>query len=388
MRITLCLLLCECILVPGLAQAQPPETPAESIVDEPACDSECHPLEVRGEYLIWWLREGHVPPLLTTSSFASQGRLGQPDTQVLYGDDRLETRHNDRFNGTRFTLSYMLNDLFGVEGNFIFLERDSTYFKAVSDGSQLLARPYINVLDGTAQSGIVAGPLPNGDVRSGGFVGYSRVELFTQEANGFAVWFADQNYRVDLLCGARFLEMRDRVDETAAARLLPAQTTLYGLSDHIWVHDFFWGGQLGVRGEATWDRWSLHLRGEAALGGDDQQVRAFGQRVYQTPVVRLTRPFGLAVLPSNSGVFQRTVLDAIYEITVNVGYQLTEHWQLFAGYTFLGWQNPIRAGDQIDVFVNPTQITGPLVGPARPAIPFKEEFFWAQGVNVGLEFRW
>src|SRR6516165_5566460 len=26
---------------------------------------------VRGEYLIWWLREGRIPSLLTTSSFAS-----------------------------------------------------------------------------------------------------------------------------------------------------------------------------------------------------------------------------------------------------------------------------------------------------------------------------
>jgi hypothetical protein len=82
------------------------------------------------------------------------------------------------------------------------------------------------------------------------------------------------------------------------------------------------------------------------------------------------------------------VLDAVYETGVNIGWQLTEHWQIFAGYTFFGWQNPIRAGDQVDLVVNSTQITGLLVGPARPTIPFKEDFFWAQGVNVGLAFRW
>src|SRR5262249_22986591 len=46
---------------------------------------------VGGEYLIWFLREGRVPPLLTTSGFSSGGRLGEPDTQVLYGNDRLQT---------------------------------------------------------------------------------------------------------------------------------------------------------------------------------------------------------------------------------------------------------------------------------------------------------
>jgi hypothetical protein len=38
--------------------------------------------------------------------------------------------------------------------------------------------------------------------------------------------------------------------------------------------------------------------------------------------------------------------------------------------------------------VNPSQISGNLVGAARPLVPFKEDFFWAQGVNASLEFDW
>ena len=48
------------------------------------------------EYLLWWLREGRVPPLLTTgpaSSATSPGILGGQDTRILYGNGRLETRH-------------------------------------------------------------------------------------------------------------------------------------------------------------------------------------------------------------------------------------------------------------------------------------------------------
>src|SRR5262245_23104100 len=40
---------------------------------------------VSAEYLVWWLREGHVPPLLTISSPTSQGLLGRSDTRILYG---------------------------------------------------------------------------------------------------------------------------------------------------------------------------------------------------------------------------------------------------------------------------------------------------------------
>ena len=52
----------------------------------------------------------------------------------------------------------------------------------------------------------------------------------------------------------------------------------------------------------------------------------------------------------------------------------------------------VRPGEQIDVAVNSTQVPtsvlfGPLTGPARPAFNFRQSDFWAQGLNLGLEFR-
>src|SRR5262249_49086607 len=146
----------------------------------PACP--CGHWSVTGEYLLWFLREGRVPPLLTTSSFSSGGRLGQPDTQVLYGDDRLQTRHDDRFIGTPVRLGWTNTDqAFGVEGPAFFLERDPTHFAAVSGGTTLLARPYFSP-NGTATSEVIAGPTVLG-LANGGFVGYSRIEFFGEEAN-------------------------------------------------------------------------------------------------------------------------------------------------------------------------------------------------------------
>src|SRR5262249_9730598 len=58
------------------------------------------------EYIFWWLREGRMPPSLTTSSPASAGLLGEPDTHTLYGGGRLETRHGDQFNGVRVAAAY------------------------------------------------------------------------------------------------------------------------------------------------------------------------------------------------------------------------------------------------------------------------------------------
>jgi hypothetical protein len=342
------------------------------------------------DYLMWWLREGRTPPLVTTGPAGSQGVLGQPGTSVLYGDDRLQTRHDDRFFGGRFRVGGWLDEeqRFALEAGGIFLERDSTSFKAVSNGSEVLARPYFNAQTGQESSLVFAGPSMQG-LLSGAFNGYSRIEFFSEEGN-LVVRMADGlPIRLQGIFGGRFLQMRDRIDLTAVSRILPTQSTLESLVDHFRTHDAFYGGQLGFQAGYDRGRWSITTRGLVALGADDQQIRAFGDHLYQTPLVRTDSPGGFSVLPSNTGTFHQTAFDAVYEIGVNIHYRLTRHCQLGAGYTFLGWNNPIRAGDQVDTVVNPSQLNGgALVGPARPSIPFKEDFFWAQGVNVSLEFGW
>ncbi len=362
--------------VPALS----PEDGAPAVGGEAvAADAPGARLVVSVDYILWWLREGRLPPTLTTSSQASRGLLGRSDTQLLYGGDRLETRHGDRFNGVRPELTYWFDDArtLGVEASAFFLERDSTHFKAVSDGSTLLARVYENA-DGSLASSIIAGQAPTG-LRNGGFVGYSRVELFGEEANLVTPLLTGDGFRVEAIGGARFLQMRDRTDLTATGRTLPQTTTLFGLEDHYRVEDAYYGGQVGLRGELTRGRWFVNLRGTTGLGGNVAQVRAYGLTLYQTPTERIVTPTGLTVQASNTGTFDRTALNMVSEAGVNVGCRLTDHLRLYVGYTFLLWDSPMRSGDQIDLVVN---------GSTRPAIPFKEDLFWAQGLNAGVELSW
>jgi hypothetical protein len=225
----------------------------------------------------------------------------------------------------------------------------------------------------------------------GGFVGYSRVEFFGEECNAVLPFASDANWRVDLLGGARFLQMRDRYHHTGSSRNLApsdgfaASAIIYAIDDNIRAHNAFYGAQIGVRGEADFGRWFVDGRFTTALGGDDQLIRTWGQTEAHTPAARVLTPTGLFIQPSNSGSFRRFAVDGTSEVALNVGYRLTERIRLKLGYTFLIWYAPIRATDQIDTVINTTQNLG---GPARPAIPFKSEPFWAQGVNVGLDVRW
>jgi hypothetical protein len=357
---------------------------AESLPIEPACSPDR--LIVGGDYLMWWLREGRVPAILTTGDPASQGRLGDPSTRIVYGDQRLDTRHDDRFFGGRVNLEWTSSAAgIGVEGRAFFLERDSTYFKTVSNGDTLLALPFTNALTNQPDSLLVAGEDRRRGPLSGGFVGYSRIEWFGEEVNAVLPLSGPEGWRLDLLAGARFLQMRDRFNQTSVSRSLD-MTTLYSAMDNFRVGNAFYGGQVGLRGERQWGRCFLQVRGTIALGADDQLVRTFGESIFQTPQVRMVTPSGLFVQPSNSGSWSRCHFDGAGEVGINAGYQVTRHVRVLVGYTFILWADPLRAGDQVDAVVNPRQ-TGTTSGD-RPTVPFKGDTLWAQGVNLGLELCW
>jgi len=66
---------------------------------------------------------------------------------------------------------------------------------------------------------------------------------------------------------------------------------------------------------------------------------------------------------------------------------------VFLSYTFLYTNNVVRPGNQINRNINPTQgvaFSAPpasLQGAAQPPFKFTSTDFWAQGINVGVAFR-
>jgi hypothetical protein len=76
-----------------------------------------------------------------------------------------------------------------------------------------------------------------------------------------------------------------------------------------------------------------------------------------------------------------------------VGYHVSESLRVYLGYDLLYLSDLARPGEQIDQVVNPTQLPtsagpSPLTGPARPFFHFVNKDIWAQGLNVGMEFRY
>jgi hypothetical protein len=129
-----------------------------------------------------------------------------------------------------------------------------------------------------------------------------------------------------------------------------------------------------------------------AVGDNREVVNVSGTTTVTVPGVPppVTSVGGLLALPSNIGRFSRDRVEVIPEFGARVGYQVTFHLQVFAGYSFLYWGNVVRAGNEVDLAVNPNLLPGsatPAPGAQRPLPLLTGSSFWAQGIDLGLELR-
>src|SRR3954462_1458789 len=77
------------------ADALQPDAVASSPLLAPPTFTQVSPFWVRAEYLLWWSKNGPLhEPLVTlgSSNDAIPGALGQPDTQVIFGNSAINYR--------------------------------------------------------------------------------------------------------------------------------------------------------------------------------------------------------------------------------------------------------------------------------------------------------
>ncbi len=378
----------------------------------PCCPDPCGPVlgscfYASGEYLMWWIRDSELPPLVTTSNpVESLGVIGLPGTAVLFGGGTVD---NGERSGGRYTLGWWCDpcSLCGIEGSYLFLGDSSVTFAASSSGVPVLARPFFNINIGLEDAELIANPPIAAIPNLVPLAGQVRVDLSSQ------LWGAELNlrknllsgascwgctYRLDFLGGYRHLSLDEELSIQESLRV-PANSPQFAgagflITDLFTTENHFNGGQIGSLLDFRWGPWSLDLRTKLALGATRQIAEINGATVFTQPgqSPRLSTG-GLLALPTNIGHYTRDVFSVVPELGLNVGYQCTPCLRLFVGYTFIYWSNVARPGEQIDREINPSQLprfngSGGLAGAARPAFTFKDNDFWVQGINFGLEYRY
>jgi hypothetical protein len=381
---------------PPVAEAPLQEPIAEVYPDEePWIDPFRTQWYFKGEYLLWWTQSDRVPALVTTGSPTNPfpGALGNPDTRILFGNSELERGPQSGF---RLTAGVWLDPDTdeALEMSGFWLAPSSAHFTANSAQFPVLARPFVNEITGQQNSELAAFP---GATLASTVAVRAPTELWGIEGNLRCNACCCCDCRIDLLCGLRYLNLNDKLTISEQISFGPAAPAPF-TSAHVTVNDSFhtrnefFGGQVGVDATYCHGPWDVDVRSKLALGNTRQSVVIDGLEQIIGPDGRLqTFVGGLLALPSNMGRRVHDRFTVIPELDLEVGYQFARQWRAFVGYNFLYWTNVLRAGQQIDPLLDPSQIPnfGVVVGPRNhPEVPFTQSGFWAQGITVGLEFKY
>jgi hypothetical protein len=395
-----------------------------TLLDDSSCESDCCEdlccckclcgppgnCWVRADILGWWTKGMHVPPLVTAGvSQAQPGIIGEPGTQILFGDGDILQRARV---GGQLSAGAWLDDChkWGVQGDYFGLQDLSTNYLATGLEYPFLSRPFIDVTNGLPGDPAVQA-VSNEDLcgqvdvfAKTGFQGAGidvRRNLHCQTnccdpgGSNPCNWsdWSSHCCRLDFIGGFRFYRLDDSVKVRELLLVMAdtgpiAQGTTFDIYDSFRTRNSFYGGDLGLIGTAYRGRWSLEVTAKVALGNNHSQVRIDGATTSTVPTQEpVTLPGGLLALPSNIGTYSRNDFVAIPQLSAQLGYQWNCHIRTFVGYNILYWANVARAGDQIDLQVDTNQLPPGSAG-QFPEFNFNDTSFWAQGINGGLEYRW
>ena len=369
---------------------------ADGNCGESECDS-CGPQVYReygrvyasGEYLGWWTEGMRVPVLATTSTAgtaqAQAGVLGQASTRILFGDEGLD---RDMRSGARFKLGLWLDPCRqgGVEVTYMSLAEKRDTFSGSNHDYTILARPFFNTVTGREDARLIVFPaVVEGSMAVASTTDLQGIELVWRRATRQECYARD-----DFLIGYRWAQLTDtlRIDESTVSLAGATAGDTIDLFDAFDTRNRFHGVELGLSSQRQLGGcWSLDLLGKVALGNVNSSVQINGQAIAVADGETSITPGGLLAQPTNMGNYDRNSLASIIELGISLRRQFDCGLEATFGYSFMYWSDVSRAGDQIDRDINTTQLPpGPLVGEPRPEFSFRNTDFWAQGLNVGLEY--
>lgn len=345
-------------------------------------------LWVRPEYLMWWVDGWDRPPLVTGSPTGTG--------QVLVGNDHVL---DGMRSGVRIQFGFWIDPCktVAVEANYFGLESLAVFDALDSPGDPFLGRPLYDItpgsegqaVEGIANVGILAG---NVDVRSRSSL--QGVEVLLRRS-----LLRQCGRSVDVLVGWRLGKLDEELAvhdfKTLLVAMPPlAQGTTIEEYDRFATCNVFQGAELGLAGQLEYCQWSCELVAKLALGSTHSRVAIEGGTATVVPVAGGApdshfRRTGLLALDTNSGIHEDDQFAVMPELGITLGRQLTPRLRATVGYTFIYWSSVVRPGDVVDTTLNLSQLedTG-LVGPVHPKFAWVRDDLWAQGINLGLDWRY
>lgn len=344
------------------------------------------------EYLAFFNKERYLPEVVTQSPVGTPlnlaGQLGQPTTQLIYGDTHVG---NGPYSGVRVASGRWLDpqQSFGI-GSRVFYVEGTDDFDRSSEGDPILARPYFDTDLGGPSSLLVAFPgVSSGEVsvesnnRALGFDIFLRKLLLSGYCN-----------RLDFIGGYHFSRVDDKVEISnnivnQDINRAPLGTTVMTV-DEFKVDNEFHGGFIGVMGASEDGPLSWNVFAKVAFGNMNQEARISGSTTSTVPGPgggSFTDSLGLLALPSNIGTVDQDEFAIVPEVALTMGYNVSQNFRLTLGYTFIYWSEVALAGDLINNSIDASQLSGS--NGTEPGVPeLKSQDFWYSGLSFGGSLRY
>jgi hypothetical protein len=355
------------------------------------------------DVLMWWTKSAPMPqPLVTLGSPSDSvpGALGQPGTQVIYGGNSIDMRLSA---GLRFDTGFWIDNdrQYGVDAGYFFLGRQFRGFSAFSDGygSPLIARPTFDAQTGTESSYVDSYP---GYV-TGGITILNRSQFQGANIGPMLNLVQTDRFRFDGLLSFRYLNLTESLNiADQYADVQPGSLTFGGQTIHMsdFLSDLdtfrttnsFYGGALGGRMNWASGRWLINATGRVGLGTVQERAVIQGSTTLTTAAgTQSILPGGILATTANIGNYYRSPFAVAPEAYLNIGYQITPRTTLRIGYSFIFLSNVLRPGNQVNRTTSanllPSDPTYGNPGPNLPTYQFHTSSYWAQGLNLGLDWR-
>ena len=207
------------------------------------------------------------------------------------------------------------------------------------------------------------------------------VEVLMRKAIGRAC-----DYRAEFLAGYRFQRLTDGLDinaSTSTSATTNATDQTIGTFDEFHTVNDFNGAVLGVAAEVRRCRWTMEGTLKLAVGDTHSNVDISGS----TTTSAGTFNGGFLALPSNIGNHGIDEFSMVPELGMTLAYDITPHLRATCGYTLIYWSSVVRPGEQIDLNIAPAQFPPNGTASEKPAFVMRTTDFWAQGINLGLDYR-
>ncbi len=344
------------------------------------------------ELMMMWRKGDRLPPLVTTgpdSDSNTAGQLGEPGTEILFGEERTLT---DLRAGGRFTIGAWLDDreCQALVGRFWFSGRESTHFQTDVNETPVIARPFLNVTPPSSTEDTLLIAFPG--LRENGRISVNGTsDVMGADISVHQFMYGKFGGTIDLVYGYQYMRLDEDLSISSTLTNLDSGGavpvgTIIDVHDSFNAISEFHGAQVGFASRYSERCWSFNSLIKFGFGSLNRIAKRSGMTSTTVGVDTDITNEGLLVNSNNSGTTSDRTFGWIPELDLSLGYRITPRLDATFGYHLVAMTDAVRVSGTIDpeLAVNSSSITPN--DPARPTPNMQYETFYIQGIHFGLQY--